>query len=55
MSGTGVNYFGGYSDFDLINIKSGMKVKFDLLNNFSMFGSDQVISGLALTCTKKFR
>ena len=42
------------SDFDPIEMKFGMQVKIDVLNNIPKFGCDQLISGLAPTRTKKF-
>ena len=45
---------GVMSDFDLIEMKFGMQVENDVLNNISKFGCDQLIRGLAPTRTKKF-
>ena len=45
---------GVMSDFDLIEMKFGMQIKTDILNNIPKFGCDQSISGLAPTRTKKF-
>ena len=42
------------SDFDPIEMKFGMQVKIDILNNTPKFGCDQLISRLAPTRTKKF-
>jgi len=42
------------SDFDPIEMKFGMQIKIDVLNNIPKFGCDQLISGLAPTRTKKF-
>jgi len=42
------------SDIDPIEMKFGMQVENDVLNNIPKFGCDQLISGPALTRTKKF-
>jgi len=40
----GGKLFWGLSDFDLIKIKFGMKVEFEVLNNSPKFGRNQLIS-----------
>ena len=42
------------SDFDPIEIKFGMQVKIDILNNILKLGCDQLVSDIAHTRTKKF-
>ena len=42
------------SDFDPIDMKFGMEVEFDALNDYPMFGSDQLISCPVGALTKKF-
>ena len=54
MSGRERGILGVMSDFDSIEMKFGMQVKIDVLNNILKFGRDQLISGLAPTGTKKF-
>ena len=43
---------GVMSDFDPIELKFGVKVEFDVLNNLPKFGHNQLIRGLALTPPK---
>ena len=53
IGGRGI--LGVISDSNPIMMKFGMKVKFEVLNNFQKFGCDQLIGDLASTHTKKFR
>ena len=40
-------------DFDPIEMKFGLQIKIDVLNNIPKFGGNQLIRGLAPTRTKK--
>ena len=42
------------SDFDQIETKFSMMIEIGTPNSFPKFGLDKLISGLALTRTKKF-
>ena len=44
---------GVMSDFDFIEMKFGLQVKIDVLNNIPKFGGDQLIRDLSPTRTKK--
>ena len=54
MSCRGVRRFGVMSDFGPIDMKFGMEVEFDILNNYPKFGCDQLISCPVRGRTKKF-
>jgi len=41
-------------DFDPIDMKFGMEVECDVLNDYPKFGCDQLISYPVRACTKKF-
>ena len=50
----GRGVLGVMSDFGPIDMKFGMEVKFDILNDYSKFGCDQLISYPIGGRTKKF-
>jgi len=50
-----MGHFGDMSGFYQIKMNFGMKLEFEVLDNFPKFGRDQLISYLTPTLTKKFR